>query len=99
MPAAQVCIGAARRGRFETMKRKKKSTTEVEGPLHYRVSIPIAGSVTVFVEALDEEEAIERAWEKVGDDDADVAWECHEKICEGNLLHVSQNEIEVDLAE
>lgn len=80
-------------------KKKKADIGETEGPLHYRVSIPIAGSVTVYVEAMNEDEATEKAWEKVGDDDAEVDWEAHEHICTGNVLHASMNDIEVDIAD
>jgi hypothetical protein len=78
------------------MKRKKKG--DATGELrNYRVSIPIAGSVTVYVEATSEDEATEKAWEKIGDDDAEVEWEAHEHIATGNALHASMNDIEVDL--
>lgn len=80
-------------------KKKKVDEGETKGPLHYRVSIPIAGSVTVYVEAMNEDEATEKAWEKIGDDDAEVDWEAHEQICQGNVLYASMNEIEVDLAD
>lgn len=81
------------------MTKKKTLAKEAEAPLPYYVSIPIAGSVTVRVEAMNEEEAIEKAWDKIGDEDADVTWEAHKRIVSGNCLHASQNEIEVDLAD
>lgn len=80
-------------------KKKKADAGETEGPLHYHVTIPIAGSVTVLVEAKNEKEAIEKAWDKVGDDDAELEWEAHEKIARGNILYASCNDIEVNLAE
>ena len=69
------------------------------GPLRYRVSIPIAGSVTVYVEATNKKEAVDTAWERIGDEDVDVEWEAHERICSGNVLHASMNDIEVDVEE
>ena len=80
-------------------KKTKADVGETEGPLHYYVTIPIAGSVTVLVEAKDEDEAVEKAWDKIGDDDADVEWEALRKIASGNVLHAPCNSIEVDLAE
>ena len=60
------------------------------------VSIPIAGTATFIVEAADEEEAKARAWEAVDDGtEPDVEWEYFDSICDGNVLHVSQNEVEV----
>jgi hypothetical protein len=80
-------------------KKKKKTAAEGEGPLHYAVTFPIAGTVTVQVEAQNEDEAIEKGWEKIGDDDADVTWEAHTQIVTGNVFHGTSNNIEVDLNE
>lgn len=55
------------------------------------VSIPVAGSITFEVEALDEAGAIAAAWGAYGDDElrdqADLAWEAMDRIVEGNVLH------------
>lgn len=78
------------------MKRKRKFAAPGEEQ-RYRVSYPIVGSVTVYVKATSEVEAIEKGWEKIGDDDAEVEWEARERIADGNVLHASMNEIEVDI--
>lgn len=64
----------------------------------FLVRIPIAGSVSFVVLADDEKEAVEEAW-KAADDwekNGEIEWEFHDKICSGNVLHVSLNQIEVD---
>jgi hypothetical protein len=71
-------------------KRAKKTS--------YTVVIPIAGSLSIDVEADSEEEAKEVAWGKydeAGEDAGELEWEAHECIAEGNVCHASTNEIEV----
>lgn len=70
--------------------------------MKYTVAIPIAGSVSIEVEAVDEEAAIAEAWEAYGSVEGDreeagqrIEWEAYETLSEGNVLHASQNEIEV----
>jgi hypothetical protein len=62
------------------------------------VSIPITGTITFDVKAPDKEAAVEVAWKKYhadGDEsDAEVTWEAHECVTEGNVFHGVQNRIE-----
>jgi hypothetical protein len=56
--------------------------------MKYLVSIPLAGSVRIEVEAESEEQAREAAWEQYsenGPDDFDVEWEAFERITSGNV--------------
>lgn len=53
----------------------------------YNVTIPIAGSYTVEVEAEDEEGAIDEALERQGDADLDIEWEAMHEICRGNVCY------------
>lgn len=53
----------------------------------YNVTIPIAGSYTVEVEAEDEEGAIDEALERQGDADLDIEWEAMQEICRGNVCY------------
>lgn len=68
----------------------------------YSVSIPIAGSIEIEVEAGDEEAAKDAAWEAYGNvlgshEDAgmQVSWEAYEELVTGNCAHFGQNEVEV----
>ncbi len=62
----------------------------------YSVSIPIAGSCTVEVEAESEAGAVEAAWAVVDDEQArHLEWEFFSSLVDGNVLHASQNTIEV----
>ena len=63
---------------------------------NFAVSVPIAGFIYIEVEAENEEEAKQKAFES----DAGVRdieeWDMHEKIVEGNIFHGSLNEIEIE---
>ena len=63
----------------------------------YCVTIPIAGSCTVVVEAESERAAIEVAWEEGGDPSSgrDLEWEFYSSLVDGNVLNAPQNTIEV----
>lgn len=67
----------------------------------YYVAIPIAGSISIQVEAESPKAAKAAAWAKVeelGPEAGEVEWEFHEKIFSGNVCHVSLNEVQVDQA-
>jgi hypothetical protein len=65
------------------------------------VRIPIAGSITIEVEADSEEAAKEAAWERINEnsgepeDIGEVEWGYFDVIVEGNCFHGPCNEIEV----
>ena len=61
----------------------------------YNVSIPIAGTITFNVEAEDEKEAIEKAWDG-SIDDGELEYELYEHLAEGNVRHFWNNDIEVE---
>lgn len=64
------------------------------------VSIPIAGSIATNVEADDMDSAIDAAWDKFNSDgaeDFDIEWEALDKIADGNVLHATQNYVEVTM--
>lgn len=61
----------------------------------YVVTVPIAGSYTVEVEAEDEDGAIEAAFEAQGEAE-DVEWEALREICSGNVCHAPVWEVEVE---
>lgn len=61
----------------------------------YNVSIPIAGTITFNVEAEDEKEAIEKAWDEPIDD-GELEYELYEHLTEGNVRHFWNNDIEVE---
>lgn len=64
----------------------------------YFVSIPIAGSAMFVVEASDPESAKAKAWKEIEKGvEPSVEWEYFEKISSGHVLHVSQNEVEIQL--
>lgn len=77
---------------------KKKKT----GMREWQVSIPIAGRLIYTVNALNQEDAAEAAWEKfnesggdnVGADD--IEWEAFDHITEGNVCHAPYNDVEAD---
>jgi len=62
----------------------------------YWVSYPIAGRVSVSVEADSVNEAIEKGWDLTDKPEADVYWEPLEHIVTGNVFHGDTNEISVD---
>lgn len=67
--------------------------------MKYLVSVPIAGSATFEVDAADPRAAKAKVWEVIdAGAEPDVEWEYFETICEGNVLHASQNEVEVHKA-
>ena len=59
----------------------------------YEVCVPFTGKIWVTVEADSEKDAIEAAFEseQLNLDNVEE-WEAHKIICEGNVLHASQNE-------
>ena len=61
----------------------------------YIVSIPIAGTITFNVEAENEEDAIEKAWDE-SIDDGELEYELYEHLTEGNVRHFWNNDIEVE---
>ena len=63
--------------------------------MKYGVSIPLTGWVYLEVEAENEEEALDKAWDKATLDDM-VEWEFTKHICRGNVLDVVLNEAEVE---
>ena len=56
----------------------------------YTVSVPIAGFISVDVEAENEEEAIKKALksEELKLENCEE-WETFKQLCEGNILHAS----------
>lgn len=67
----------------------------------YVVSVPLAGYVSIEVEAKNAEAAKDAAWDKIHDGaaskpDADITWEFFETIAEGNCCSAPLNEISVD---
>lgn len=70
----------------------------------YYVSIPIAGSITIEVEADSAKAAKAVAWEKINEnsgdpeDIGDVTWEYMDQIVSGNVCAAPLNEIVVDKA-
>lgn len=67
----------------------------------YRVTLPIAGTMVVTVEANSENDAIEKALEVAdcSDNDAIVELNPYRILCEGNMLHVSDNEAYAEVEE
>jgi hypothetical protein len=56
----------------------------------YTVVIPIAGSITIEVEAKDSMSAMDAAWVKIdaeGADAGEVTWEFRTRIAEGNVCY------------
>jgi hypothetical protein len=64
----------------------------------YIITIPIAGYVTMSVEAENEEDAIDEAFQEASLDDIDE-WDVYSQIVEGNILHAPQNSVEVEVRE
>ncbi|AGH31861.1 hypothetical protein VPIG_00003 [Vibrio phage PWH3a-P1] len=64
---------------------------------NYEVLVPITGYIIVEVEADNEKEAIEKAFES---DELNIdninEWDTHEAIVQGNVFYGIQNEIEVE---
>jgi len=61
----------------------------------YSVEIPIAGSMTIEVEADSEESAIEAGWARFheeGPDAFDVSWEALSHVTNGNVCSAPCNE-------
>lgn len=63
--------------------------------MKYGVSLPLTGYVYVEVEAKNEEEALDKAWDKATLDDM-VEWEFTEHVCRGNILDTVLNDYEVE---
>lgn len=63
--------------------------------MKYGVSLPFTGYVYVEVEAENEEEALNTAWDKATLDDR-VEWEFTKHICQGNFLDAVLNEAEIE---
>lgn len=67
----------------------------------YAVKMPFSGYVELVVEAENEdsaEEAFYEKWEKhkgLGDPALEMAWEFKRIICQGNVLDVELNEMEI----
>lgn len=61
----------------------------------YFVTYPIAGQVTVRVEADSEHAAIEAGWDEVSEPSAELEWEAMEQIVQGNIFCGSTNSISV----
>lgn len=63
----------------------------------FLVCIPICGTITTEVQAEDEEQAKEIAFETAGDniDECDLQWEMLEHIVKGNVFYGDLNKIEV----
>ncbi len=63
----------------------------------YVVIIPIAGALEVTVEADDKNEAIDKAFEIADCSNHEQIYELetYPIICEGNVLHISTNEVYV----
>ena len=65
----------------------------------YSVAIPLAGCLTIEVEAEDEEAAKAAAWTAFGERGegaGDLEWDCLDRIVEGNVFHGSTNTVQVD---
>lgn len=65
----------------------------------YGVQIPIAGSIYIEVEAENEKEAEEVAWEAInerGAEAGDLEWEFFDAIAEGNVCHAPCHSVTVD---
>ena len=52
----------------------------------YQVTYPLAGEVTVVVEADSEAEAINLGWDLTTDDEAQMSWSTLEHIVDGNVF-------------
>lgn len=61
----------------------------------YIITIPIAGYVTMSVEAANKEDAIDEAFQNASLNDIDE-WDVYSQIVEGNVLYAPQNEVEVE---
>lgn len=65
----------------------------------YGVQIPIAGSIYIEVEAENETEAAEVAWEAInekGEEAGELEWESLDTIAEGNVCHAPCHSVTVD---
>jgi hypothetical protein len=60
----------------------------------FSVRIPVTAYVEILVEAEDEDEAIDKAFDTATLNDV-VEWDLHKKICEGNVCHALLNEIDI----
>lgn len=65
----------------------------------FLVTMPITGYVCIEVEAEDEKDAIERAYDSEVNFNNIEEWDVHEHICEGNVFHGLMNDAEVQLIE
>ena len=65
----------------------------------YVVQIPIAGSISIEVEAADKKAALAAAWDLINtnegpaEDVGEIEWEYFDVISEGNCCHAPCNEI------
>jgi hypothetical protein len=65
----------------------------------YFVQVPIAGSVTIEVEAASREDAVEAAWARIHENSGDpedvgeIEWEYLDKVASGNVCHAPCNSI------
>ena len=67
----------------------------------FYVTIPIAGTLTIAMEAENRKAAKDAAWNKYDEEGADageIEWEALESISTGNVLHVPCNDVEVSEA-
>ncbi len=66
----------------------------------YTVSMPFAGTVTKSIEANSEEEAIDNFLNNAPnliDRDIEVEWDYYEHLTEGNVIHVWNSDVTVEL--
>jgi glycine cleavage system regulatory protein len=73
--------------------------------MDYFVTIPIAGSIVIPVNAKDKAGAIKKAWALIdkhgtesGELQCELQWNYLERIVSGNVIHAPVNEITVDPA-
>lgn len=64
----------------------------------YAVTLPVSGRLLVEVEAENEDEALDKAFE-VDAKDGDLEWETHRRLVYGNVFAGMQREAEVELIE
>lgn len=91
------------------MTSKKKSTKRTEATAEkksYTITLPVVGSIKVFVQAASEEQAIELAfeqqdWRVVGGPNTEPgeAWEAMRSISTGNVMWAPINYMIVECAD
>lgn len=62
----------------------------------YGVSIPVAGYIYIEIEAEDENDAKEKAFQSDIDIKDIEEWDVHEEICRGNVFHGNLNKILIE---